>query len=198
MARQQNLPECLMSFMTEHHGTLTAGYFYTKACQEEGVENVNKSQFRYPGPKPGSKETAIVMLADACESAVRALKNPTVAEVEERIDKITRQRIDESQFDECPITMQDLNIIKQTFVRILRGIQHNRIEYQQNMMRELGRKMPAAILPATLPLKESLASDAILAATQEEALTAKPVENDAKASTLVMPSLEDYPHDASC
>jgi cyclic-di-AMP phosphodiesterase PgpH len=142
MARQNKLPECLMPFMTEHHGTLTAGYFYNKACQEEGVENVNKSQFRYPGPKPGSRETAIVMLADACESAVRALKNPTVAQVEERIDKIIRQRIDESQFDLCPITMKDLNIIKQTFVRILRGIQHSRIEYQQNMMLELGRKMP--------------------------------------------------------
>jgi putative nucleotidyltransferase with HDIG domain len=153
MARQQKLPECLMSFMTEHHGTLTAGYFYTKACQEEGAENVNKSQFRYPGPKPGSRETAIVMLADACESAVRALKNPTVAEVEERIDKITRQRIDESQFDDCPITLQDLYTIKQTFVRILRGIQHNRIEYQQSMMLELGRKVPAVVLsPSSLEI----------------------------------------------
>jgi len=190
-----------MSFMTEHHGTLTAGYFYTKACQEEGTENVNKSQFRYPGPKPGSRETAIVMLADACESAVRALKNPTVAEVEERIDKITRQRIDESQFDECPITMQDLHIIKQTFVRILRGIQHNRIEYQQNMMRELGRKMPTAILPATLPLKESLASEEILAAAQEESLLAKNGNGDRPAlenKTIVEPTEEEYPHDAAC
>lgn len=142
MARQNKLPECLMHFMTEHHGTLTAGYFYNRACQEEGAENVNKSQFRYPGPKPGSRETAIVMLADACESAVRALKNPTVAQVEERIEKIIRQRIDESQFDHCPITLKDLHIVKKTFVRILRGIQHNRIEYQQNMIRELNRKMP--------------------------------------------------------
>jgi putative nucleotidyltransferase with HDIG domain len=146
MAKQHRLPEILMHFMTEHHGTLTAGYFYNKACQEEGAENVNKSQFRYPGPKPASKETAIVMLADACESAVRALKNPTVAAVEERIDKIIQQRIEESQFDNCPLTFQDIYKIKQTFVRVLRGIQHNRIEYQQNMMRELGRKLP---VPAT-------------------------------------------------
>ena len=155
MARQHKLPECLMAFMTEHHGTLTAGYFYNKACQEEGAENVNKSQFRYPGPKPGSRETAIVMLADACESAVRALKNPTVAQVEERIDKIIRQRIDESQFDHCPITMRDLNTIKQTFVRILRGIQHSRIEYQQNMMLELGRKIPTALPDATAASTEN-------------------------------------------
>lgn len=147
MAKQHKLPEVLMKFMTEHHGTLTAGYFYNKACIEEGVENVNKSQFRYPGPKPGSKETAIVMLADACESAVRALKTPSVAQVEERIDKIIQQRIEDGQFDNCPITFQDIHRIKQTFVRVLRGIQHNRIEYQQSMMRELGRKMPPTPLP---------------------------------------------------
>lgn len=156
MAKQQRLPECLMRFMTEHHGTLTAGYFYNKACIEEGVENVNKSQFRYPGPKPGSKETAIVMLADACESAVRALKAPSVAQVEERIDKIIQQRVDDGQFDNCPLTFKDLHQIKQTFVRVLRGIQHSRIEYQQNMMRELGRKLPAGTSTEHAGLQEAL------------------------------------------
>jgi putative nucleotidyltransferase with HDIG domain len=156
MAKQHKLPEMLMKFMTEHHGTLTAGYFYNKACIEEGVENVNKSQFRYPGPKPGSKETAIVMLADACESAVRALKAPSVAQVEERIDKIIFQRIEDGQFDNCPITFQDIYRIKQTFVRVLRGIQHNRIEYQQNMMRELGRKMPNTTLQDQVGLQDAL------------------------------------------
>lgn len=156
MAKHHKLPEILMKFMTEHHGTLTAGYFYNKACIEEGVENVNKSQFRYPGPKPGSKETAIVMLADAAESAVRALKNPTVAQVEERIDKIIQQRIDDGQFDNCPLTFKDINLIKQTFVRVLRGIQHNRIEYQQNMMRELGRKLPVSTVTEHSGLTEAL------------------------------------------
>ncbi|MBX2861855.1 MAG: HDIG domain-containing protein [Vampirovibrio sp.] len=142
LAKQHKLPEVLMKFMTEHHGTMVAGYFYNKACLEEGEENVNKSQFRYAGPKPNIKETAIVMLADASESAVRALKNPSVNQIEERIDKIVKQRVDDGQFDECPITFQDINIIKQTFLRVLRGIHHNRIEYQQNMIRELGRKLP--------------------------------------------------------
>lgn len=156
MAKQHKLPEMLMRFMTEHHGTLMAGYFYNKACIEEGAENVNKSQFRYPGPKPGSKETAIVMLADACESAVRALKAPTVAQVEERIDKIIQQRIEDGQFDNCPITFEDIYKIKQTFVRVLRGIQHNRIEYQQSMMRELGRKLPAQTVTDHAGLQEAL------------------------------------------
>lgn len=156
MAKQHKLPEILMKFMTEHHGTLTAGYFYNKACIEEGMENVNKSQFRYPGPKPSSKETAIVMLADACESAVRALKTPSVAQVEERIDKIIQQRVEDGQFDNCPITFQDIYKIKQTFVRVLRGIQHNRIEYQQNMMRELGRKLPVTTVQEHSGLQDVL------------------------------------------
>ena len=143
MAKQYRLPEVLMKFMTEHHGTLTAGYFYNKACIEEGVENVNKSQFRYPGPKPNIKETAIVMVADACESAVRAMKNPSIGQVEERIDKIIQQRVEDGQFDNCPITFKDISIIRSTFLRVFRGQHHNRIEYQQNIMRELGRKTPA-------------------------------------------------------
>lgn len=140
MGKQLGLPKVIMRFMPEHHGTLIAGYFYNKAVLEEGEENVNKSQFRYPGPKPQSKETAIVMLADACESSVRALKNPTVAQVEERVDKIIKQRVEDNQFTECSITFQDIQTVRETFVRILRGIQHNRIEYQQNVLEELGKK----------------------------------------------------------
>lgn len=141
MAKQYRLPEVLSKFMKEHHGTLVAGYFYNQACQEEGEENVSKSQFRYPGPKPDIKETAICMLCDACESAVRALKAPTPAQIEERVEKIINQRVEDGQFDNCPITMRDITVIKETIVRVLRGIQHNRIEYQQNVMRELGRKI---------------------------------------------------------
>ncbi len=140
MGKHLGLPKSILRFMPEHHGTLIAGYFYNKAILEEGEENVNKAQFRYPGPKPQSKETAIVMLADACESAVRALKNPTINQVEERVDKIIKQRIDDNQFSECTITFQDIQVIRETFIRILRGIQHNRIEYQQNILQELGKK----------------------------------------------------------
>lgn len=148
MARQYRLPEVLTKFMKEHHGTLVAGYFYNQACIHEGEENVNKSQFRYPGPKPDIKETAICMLCDACESAVRALKNPSPAQIEERVEKIIRQRVDDGQFDNCAITFKDVNTIKETIIRVLRGIQHNRIEYQETVMRELGRKIPELpILP---------------------------------------------------
>ncbi len=155
MAKQHRLPIALQAFMTEHHGTLAVGYFYNQACIQEGAENVNKSQFRYPGPKPQSRETAIVMLADACESAVRSLKSPTVAQIEERIDKIIQARMDDGQFDNCPITFKDITIIKETFVRVLRGIQHNRIEYQQTMMKELGKKVPEPNLPNLSELQKA-------------------------------------------
>ena len=159
MGKHLGLPKVIMRFMPEHHGTLMAGYFYNKAVLEEGEENVNKSQFRYPGPKPQSKETAIVMMADACESAVRALKNPTVGQVEERVDKIIKQRIDDHQFTECSITFQDIQTVRDTFIRILRGIQHNRIEYQQNVLQELGKK----------PGTESLAQVSISQASLSQA-----------------------------
>ena len=142
MARNYRLPPVIQKFMTEHHGTLTAGYFYNKACQAEGAENVIKSQFRYPGPKPDIKETGIVMLADASESAVRALKNPAVEDIEARVEKIFRERLDDGQFDNCPLTLKDLAAVKATFVRVLRGIRHNRIEYQQNVLEELHKKLP--------------------------------------------------------
>lgn len=131
MGRKIGLPEEIIAFMPEHHGTLLAGYFYNKAVLEEGEENVAKEDFRYPGPKPQCKETAIVMLADACESAVRALKNPTQAQLEERIDKIIKQRVDDNQFSDAAITFRDIQIVRDTFVRVLRAMQHNRIEYQQ-------------------------------------------------------------------
>ena len=113
---------------------------------------MNKSHFRYAGPKPQTRETAVVMLADACESATRAMKNPTVQQIEERIDKIIAQRVEDGQFDNCPITFRDIALIRETFLRVLRGIQHNRIEYQQNIMRDLGRKVSGK--PATPSDKE--------------------------------------------
>lgn len=153
MGKQIGLPPAILRFMPEHHGTLLAGYFYNRAILEEGEDNVNKAHFRYPGPKPQSKETAIVMLADACESAVRALKNPTLSSVEDRVDKIFRQRVDDGQFNECPLSFQELQTVRDTFVRVLRGIQHNRIEYQQTVLNELSKKaIPEPILHTAPPL----------------------------------------------
>ena len=176
IAKQLNLPDVLMRFMMEHHGTLITGYFFNKAVIEEGTERVNKNHFRYAGPKPQSKETAIVMLADACESAVRALKNPNLAQIEERVETLFHQRIDDDQFSECPITFQEIQIVKDTFVRVLRAIQHERIEYQQNVLQELGRKEP------TNPLDAMLAKAGVSNAMAEPMKTIPPELNSALAA----------------
>ncbi len=176
MARHHRLPVCIQDFMTEHHGTMITAYFYNQACAQEGEDNVSKDQFRYAGPRPQRKETAIVMMADACESAVRALKNPTPGQIEERIDKIVQARIDDGQFDECPITFEDIATVKLTFLRVLRGIQHNRIEYQQNLLKDLGKRLPEPGKPNLARLQQALVGG-VAPADGAAAPTPKPADS---------------------
>lgn len=137
IAKEYGLPPIIHNFILQHHGEGLASYFYNQAIQEEGLENVKEEQFRYTGPKPNSKETAILMIADAVESAVRSLKNPSPEEIESIIDKIIVERLNDSQLADSPLTLQDLKVIAATFSRILRGMQHNRIKYQENIAEEL-------------------------------------------------------------
>ena len=133
LAKEYHLPQVIHNFILQHHGTGLVAYFYNEALKQEGEETVKEEQFRYPGPKPNMKETAILMIADAVESAVRSLKNPTNEEIEEIIDKIIKERLDDDQFSDAPLTLKDLKVIAMTFNRILRGMQHQRIKYHQDM-----------------------------------------------------------------
>ena len=133
LVKEYRLPAIISNFVLQHHGEGLASYFYNQAIAEEGAENVKEEQFRYTGPKPNMKETAILMIADAVESAVSSLKNPTNEEIEEIIDKIIKERLDDDQFSDAPLTLKDLKIIAMTFNRILRGMQHQRIKYHQDM-----------------------------------------------------------------
>lgn len=136
IAKEYRLPQVVQNFIIQHHGEGLASYFYNQAVQEEGVENVKEEQFRYPGPKPNTKETAILMIADAVESAVRSLKNPTPEEIENMINKIIVERLNDGQLSDSPLTLKDIKTIAATFSRILRGMQHNRIKYQENVAAE--------------------------------------------------------------
>ncbi len=144
LAREYSLPQAIQNFITQHHGQGLASYFYNQAVKEEGLENVKEEQFRYTGPKPNTKETAILMLADAVESAVRSMDNPTQEEMEAVIDKIIMDRITDGQLSDSPLTLLDIKIIAATFVRILRGMRHNRIKYQddelENKLKQLEEK----------------------------------------------------------
>ena len=131
LAMKNGLPSVINNFILQHHGEGLVSYFYNEAVKEEGIENVHENEFRYSGPKPNMKETAILMLADAIESAVRAFKNPTTEDIENIIDKIIVDRLNDGQLSDSPLTLKDIKTIAATFSRILRGMQHERIKYQE-------------------------------------------------------------------
>ena len=118
IAKKYGLPQVIIDFIQQHHGETLAGYFYNKAIELEGEENVSEWQFRYPGPKPKTKETAILMLADALESAVRSLKNPTAEETEAMVNKIFTERLNDGQLSDSPLTLKDIKIIAMTFNKV--------------------------------------------------------------------------------
>lgn len=129
IAKENKLPKEIIDFIPTHHGTLLVTYFYEKAVQMYGKENVDISDFRYPGPKPYSKETALLMLADACESASRSIQDPDVQKVENMITNLFKQRINDGQLDDADLTLQDLTKIKKSFLNNLVGQHHKRIRY---------------------------------------------------------------------
>ena len=156
IAKEYGLPPIIHNFILQHHGEGLASYFYNQAVQEEGAENVKEEQFRYTGPKPNTKETAILMIADAVESAVRSLKNPTPEEIDAIIDKIIIERLNDTQLADSPLTLHDIKVIAATFSRILRGMQHNRIKYQENLAEEFGKNkiiVPTKLLDEDLENK---------------------------------------------
>jgi putative nucleotidyltransferase with HDIG domain len=136
LAKQHKLPEVIIDFVREHHGDDLVRYFYHRA-KESGQHEVNESEFRYSGPKPRSKETAIVMLADAVEAAVRSLKQPSPGHIEGLVRKIIKERLNDNQLDQSNLTLKDLDSIAEAFVMVLTGIYHRRIEYPQQILKEM-------------------------------------------------------------
>ena len=135
LARENKLPDVVIDFIAQHHGTDLVKFFYHRAKENDG-ENIQEKDFRYPGPKPQTKETAIVSLADAVEAAVRSLVKPTPGKIEALVRKIIRDRLDDGQLDESDLTFKDLNKIAEAFVKVLNGIYHARVEYPENITRE--------------------------------------------------------------
>lgn len=135
-AREYRLPQAVATFIPEHHGTSLITYFYHQAV--ERGDPVDEEVFRYEGPKPQSRETAIVMVADAVEGASRALTKPTPDRVEQVVRRIIREKLEDGQLDECDLTFRDLDTIAQTFTRLLASMFHPRVEYP-----DLERDLPA-------------------------------------------------------
>lgn len=129
MQEQYRLPKAVREICEQHHGTTVLWYFYNKARELDKNGNVQVDEYRYPGPKPQSKEAAIIMLCDAVEAAVRAMGRPNPNRIEAVIRKIIKDRLHDGQLDECDITLKDLDILAESFQRTLAGIYHSRIEY---------------------------------------------------------------------
>ena len=129
LAKEHKLPQEIVNFIPMHHGTMVVSFFYQKAKEELGEENVDPDDFRYPGPRPNNKETALVMLADACESTVRSMTEPDAQKVENVVKKLIQMRIEDGQLDESPLTFKDITNIRESFLNVLIGQHHKRIRY---------------------------------------------------------------------
>lgn len=132
LAKEARLPASLVQFIQQHHGTTLVEYFYHRACQQKDLASagaVSEMQYRYPGPKPRTKEVAIVMLADAVESATRAMKEWTPTRIETLVHELAMKRLLDGQFDECDLTIRELERVERAMVKTLLGIYHGRIAY---------------------------------------------------------------------
>ena len=166
MARQYKLPKLVADAVPQHHGTRLVGYFYQKALKEiegkEGAPQIEESLYRYPGPKPQFREAALVMIADAVEAASRSLPEPSTAKLQALVQKMINLIFSEGQLEECDLTLKDLNLIAQSFVRTLEGIYHARPAYSPAAV-EPGRASTGsagAIRPGlTIAGKEEARSD---------------------------------------
>ncbi len=159
MLKEYKLPKPIRDIAEQHHGTTFLHYFYHKAvrqAEEQGIEpDFTEDDFRYHGPKAQSKESAIVGIADSVEAAVRSLRKPTVEQVESMIEKIIKGRLDDHQFNDCDLTMKELDIIAKILKETVMGIFHSRIEYPEDVKRP---KPPALSTDETSTASETTAT----------------------------------------
>jgi putative nucleotidyltransferase with HDIG domain len=140
MAKTQRLPKIICDIIEQHHGTSLISYFYHKAVEQDRTGSITDSDYRYESSKPASKEAAIVMLADSVEAAVRAMQKPTPGRMEGLIRRIIKDKLDDGQLEASELTYRELDKIAQSFVRVLSGIFHGRIEYPDAVLKELERR----------------------------------------------------------
>lgn len=134
LAKKYRLNPALVDFIQRHHGNSLIYYFYRRALENlEDDEELKEEVFRYPGPKPNTKETAVVLLADSAEAATRSLKDPVPAQIEEVVKRIINNKFIEGLLDECDLTLRDLEKISEVFIRILSGIFHSRTAYPEEL-----------------------------------------------------------------
>jgi len=133
LARQHRLPKSIVDFIEQHHGTTLVEYFYRQAEKRRDEDpnggEVDETSYRYPGPKPQNRETAVMMLADAAEGACRTLVEPTPARIDSLVHEMAMKRLLDGQFEECGLTLKELNTVEESLAKSLAAVYHGRIKY---------------------------------------------------------------------
>ena len=135
MLKEYKMPKEVVDIAGQHHGTTLLKFFYFKAKQSN--VDTSEEEYRYPGPKPQTKEAAIVGIADSVEAAVRSMSQPTHEQIETLVRKIISDRLQDEQFNECDITLKELDKVAETLCETLKGIFHSRIEYPEMSKQEV-------------------------------------------------------------
>ena len=187
LARAYKIPEKVVDFIPQHHGTTRLSFFFDKALKQAATRKNNKEvvqdeDYRYPGPRPQTKETAIVMLADTIEAATRSVSDVTPQKLELTVDSMIKHRLMEGELDECNLTMTDLRKIKEAFLQILIGIHHHRIQYPEQ---ETIEAPPADLVPpsaAPVETQSPLNAEAppMMTETAEPAISLEQVSGEVK------------------
>ncbi len=138
LGRKHHLPDSIIDFILQHHGTTLVEYFYHQAlhADDESEDDVDESDYRYPGPRPQTREAAVMMLADAVESACRSLDDPAPARIESLVSDLAMKRLLDGQFDECGLTLRELNVIQTSLIKTEMALLHNRIKYPEQQSEE--------------------------------------------------------------
>ncbi len=131
LARRHSLPSKVHDIIEQHHGTHIVAYFYQQACQSAGVDAIDQHEFRYPGPRPQTREAGIVMLADSVEAVIRSSRDQSPEHIAYLVRKVVNDRLADGQLDECDVTLRDLDQVRNAFTTVLQGIFHPRIEYPE-------------------------------------------------------------------
>lgn len=140
IAREARLPQVIIDFIEQHHGTSLTKYFYNRALEEDRQGNLGEETFRYEGPKPQSREVALVMLADSVEAAVRSLTNPSPERIRNMVRLLIKDKLNDGQLELCELTFRDLDTIGNSFCKLLEGVYHKRIEYPETIVREFEKR----------------------------------------------------------
>ncbi|HED23774.1 MAG TPA: HDIG domain-containing protein [Firmicutes bacterium] len=135
MGRKHRLPEPVIEIAAQHHGTSMISFFYQQAVEQNGTDKVEAEKFRYEGPKPQTKEAAIIMLADTVEAGVRSLTKPTSNRVEMMVRRMIKEKLEDGQLDQSDLTLKELDVIADAFIYIMSGIYHSRIEYPEKELK---------------------------------------------------------------